>query len=65
MNKKYFSSKFFFLIFILFVSILLTNVIHDDLIDTLLTIINCFLIINIMHLLAKKLLKTIFEICNP
>lgn len=65
MNKKYFSSKFFFLIFILIVSIMLTAVIHDDIIDTILTIINCFLIIKIIHILAKQLLKTIFEICNP
>ncbi|ENV15492.1 hypothetical protein F964_04218 [Acinetobacter guillouiae NIPH 991] len=65
MNKKYFNSKFFFLIFILIVSFMLTAVIHDDLIDTTLTIINCFLIIKILHILVKQLLKTIFEICNP
>ena len=44
---------------------MLTAVIHDDLIDTTLTIINCFLIIKILHILVKQLLKTIFEICNP
>lgn len=65
MNTKTFHSKFYLLIIILFLSIILTTLIDDDLVDTVLTIINCFLIIKIIHILAKQLLKTIFEICNP
>lgn len=65
MNTKTFHSKLYLLIIILFLSIVLTALIDDDLVDTVLTIINCFLIIKIIHILAKQLLKTIFEICNP
>jgi hypothetical protein len=65
MRNKNFNSKFYFLIIILFLSIILTNLIHDDFIDTLLTITNCFLIIKILHVIVKQLLRTIFEICNP
>ncbi|ENU57970.1 hypothetical protein F981_02257 [Acinetobacter guillouiae CIP 63.46] len=65
MTNPYINSKFYILILVLFISIMTTNVIHNDLSDTLLTIINCFIIIKILHVLSIQLLNTIFKICNP
>ncbi|MCS4296364.1 hypothetical protein FHR28_002326 [Acinetobacter sp. BIGb0196] len=65
MTNPYINSKFYILILVLFLSIMTTNVIHNDFSDTLLTIINCFIIIKILHVLSIQLLNTIFKICNP
>ncbi|MGR2920803.1 hypothetical protein FY049_09740 [Acinetobacter sp. 1125_18A] len=65
MTNPYINSKFYILILVLFISIMTTNVIHNDFSDTLLTIINCFIIIKILHVLSIQLLNTIFKICNP
>jgi hypothetical protein len=65
MTNQYINRNFYVLILVLFISILTTNVIHNDFSDTLLTVINCFIIIKILHVLSIQVLKTIFEICNP
>ena len=65
MTNQYLNSKFYILILVLFISIMTTNVIHNDFSDTLLTVINCFIIIKILHVLFTQLLNAIFEICNP
>ncbi len=65
MTNQYLNSKFYVLILVLFISIMTTNVIHNDFSDTLLTVINSFIIIKILHVLFIQLLNTIFEICNP
>lgn len=65
MTNPYINSKFYILILVLFISIMTTNVVHNDFSDTLLTIINCFIIIKILHVLSIQLLNTIFKICNP
>ncbi|OTG75332.1 hypothetical protein B9T23_11145 [Acinetobacter terrae] len=67
--KKRFScnehSFLYFLFTVLFISIIMTNILHDEVIDTLLTIFNCFLIIKILSMLSTKLLKAVMGICNP
>ena len=67
--KKHFSCNehlfLYFLFTVLFISIIMTNILHDDVIDTVLTIFNCFLIIKILSMLLKKLLKEVMGICNP
>lgn len=65
MTNQYINRNFYVLVLVLFISILTTNVIHNDFSDTLLTVINCFIIIKILHVLSIQVLKTIFEICNP
>lgn len=65
MTNQYLNSKFYVLILVLFISIMTTNVIHNDFSDTLLTVISSFIIIKILHVLFIQLLNTIFEICNP
>jgi len=65
MTNQYINRNLYVLILVLFISILTTNVIHNDFSDTLLTVINCFIIIKILHVLSILVLKTIFEICNP
>ena len=39
MTNQYLNSKFYVLILVLFISIMTTNVIHNDFSDTLLTVI--------------------------
>ena len=65
MTNQYINRNFYLLVLVLFISILTTNVIHNDFSDTLLTVINCFIIIKILHVLSIQVLKKIFEICNP
>ncbi|ENU59595.1 hypothetical protein F981_01693 [Acinetobacter guillouiae CIP 63.46] len=65
MTNQYINRNFYVLVLVLFISILTTNVIHNDFSDTLLTVINCFIIIKILHVLSIQVLKKIFEICNP
>lgn len=64
MTNQYINRNFYVLVLVLFISILTTNVIHNDFSDTLLTVINCFIIIKILHVLSIQVLKKIFEICN-
>jgi hypothetical protein len=65
MTNQLIDRKFYFLVFILFVSIMTTNQIHNDSSDTLLTIINFFIIIKVLHVIFTQLISTIFKICNP
>jgi hypothetical protein len=65
MTNQLIDRKFYLLVFILFVSIMTTNQIHNDSSDTLLTIINFFIIVKILHVLFTQLVSTIFKICNP
>lgn len=50
---------------VLSISIMLTNVLHDDLIDTLLTILNTFIILMISAIGLKAVFKSVNSICNP
>lgn len=50
---------------VLSVSIMLTNVLHNDLIDTLLTIFNTVLILMISGIGLKALFRSVNAICNP
>ena len=68
MKKRFSCNEHLFLYFlftVLLISIIMTNILHDDVIDTVLTIFNCFLIIKILSMLLKKLLKEVMGICNP
>ncbi|ENV25364.1 hypothetical protein F962_02484 [Acinetobacter baumannii NIPH 190] len=54
-----------FLFIILSLSIIVTSLIHNDLLDTFLTLLNLFFVIMILFILHRKILKAVFEICNP
>lgn len=57
---------FLYLLFtVLLISIFLTNVLHNDVVDTILTIFNTGLITTILYLLAQSLVKSLHAICNP
>lgn len=69
-DLKYIKPVFFILksnmlVFILFASIVLTSIIHNDVVDTILTILNFFIVFRIIFLLYVKIIKSIFEICSP
>ncbi len=61
----FFILKSYMLVFILFASIVLTIIIHNDVVDTILTILNFFIVFRIIFLLYVKIIKSIFEICSP
>ena len=61
----FFIIKSYMLVFILFASIVLTSIIHNDVVDTILTILNFFIVFRIIFLLYVKIIKSIFEICSP
>ncbi len=61
MTNQYINRNFYVLVLVLFISILTTNVIHNDFSDTLLTVINCFIIIKILHVLSIQVLKKILK----
>lgn len=58
----FFILKSYMLVFILFASIVLTSIIHNDVVDT---ILNFFIVFRIIFLLYVKIIKSIFEICSP
>ena len=51
--------------FVLCISIILTSIIHNDVVDTILTILNFFIVFRIIFVLHVKIIKSIFEICSP
>lgn len=57
--------KAYFLVIILFISIVITSIIHNAATDTFLTILNLFIVIQLIFNLYRKILKSVFEICNP
>lgn len=61
----FFIIKSYMLVFILFASIVLTSIIHNDVVDTILTILNFFIVFRILFVLHVKIIKSIFEICSP
>ncbi len=61
----FFILKSYMLVFILFATIVLTIIIHNDVVDTILTILNFFIVFRIIFLLYVKIIKSIFEICSP
>lgn len=61
----FFILKSYMLVFILFASSVLTSIIHNDVVDTILTILNFFIVFRIIFLLYVKIIKSIFEICSP
>ncbi len=70
LDSKYIKSltyivEVYFLVIILFASITITTVIHNDFIDNLLIIVNFFIVIELLKILFRKILKSVFEICNP
>lgn len=50
----FFILKSYMLVFILFVSIVLTSIIHNDVVDTILTILNFFIVFRIIFVLHVK-----------
>ena len=65
MKAVFYILKSYMLVFILFASIVLTSIIHNDVVDTILTILNFFIVFRIIFLLYVKIIKSIFEICSP
>ena len=69
-DLKYMTAVFYILksyiwVFVLCVSIILTSIIHNDVVDTILTILNFFIVFRIIFVLHVKIIKSIFEICSP
>lgn len=69
-NLKYMKAVFYILksyiwFFVLCVSIILTSIIHNDVVNTILTILNFFIVFRIIFVLYVKIIKSIFEICRP
>ena len=69
-DLKYTKAVFYILksyiwFFVLCISIILTSIIHNDVVDTILTILNFFIVFRIIFLLHVKIIKSIFEICSP
>lgn len=54
--------KSYIWVFVLCVSIILTSIIHNDVVDT---ILNFFIVFRIIFVLHVKIIKSIFEICSP
>jgi hypothetical protein len=57
--------KSYIWVFVLCVSIILTSIIHNDVVDTILTILNFIIVFRIIFVLHVKIIKSIFEICSP
>ncbi|MCS3527922.1 hypothetical protein M2364_002680 [Acinetobacter johnsonii] len=57
--------KSYIWVFVLCVSIILTSIIHNDVVDTILTILNFFIVFRVIFVLHVKIIKSIFEICSP
>ncbi len=69
-DLKYMKAVFYILksyswFFVLCISIILTSIIHNDVVDTILTILNFFIVFRIIFVLHVKIIKSIFEICSP
>ena len=69
-DLKYMKPVFYILkssiwFFVLCISIILTSIIHNDVVDTILTILNFFIVFRIIFVLHVKIIKSIFEICSP
>lgn len=69
-DLKYMKAVFYILksyiwFFVLCISIILTSIIHNDVVDTILTILNFFIVFRIIFVLHEKIIKSIFEICSP
>ena len=62
-NNKH--SLLYLLTALLFICIMLTNVLHNNVVDTILTIINTALIVKIILILSKSLFSSVNSICNP
>lgn len=68
-DLKYMKAVFYILksyiwFFVLCISIILTSIIHNDVVDTILTILNFFIVFRIIFVLHVKIIKSIFEICS-
>lgn len=57
--------KVYFLVIIFFAFILIATVVHNELVDNLLIIFNFFIVLELFKRLFSKILKSVFEICNP
>lgn len=57
--------KVYFLVIIFFAFILIATVVHNELVDNLLIIFNFFIVLELFKILFRKILKSVFEICNP
>lgn len=57
--------KVYFLVIIFFAFILIATVVHNELVDNLLIIFNFFIVLELFKRLFIKILKSVFEICNP
>ena len=69
-DLKYMKAIFYILksyiwFFVLCISIILTSIIHNDVVDTILIILNFFIVFRIIFVLHVKIIKSIFEICSP
>lgn len=69
-DLKYMKAVFYILksyiwFFVLCISIILTSIIHNDVVDTILIILNFFIVFRIIFVLHVKIIKSIFEICSP
>ena len=69
-DLKYMKAVFYILksyiwFFVLCIPIILTSIIHNDVVDTILTILNFFIVFRIIFVLHVKIIKSIFEICSP
>jgi hypothetical protein len=69
-DLKYMKAVFYILksyiwFFVLCISIILTSIIHNDVVDTILIILNYFIVFRIIFVLHVKIIKSIFEICSP
>jgi hypothetical protein len=46
-------------------TLMLTNVLHDNIVDAVLTVINTILIVKILLILLKSGIASVNAICNP
>ena len=68
MNKALTNNKntlLYVLLGLLAFTLMLTNVLHDDIVDAILTVINTFLIVKIILILLKSGIASVNAICNP